>query len=165
MSKKKIIFILSIFLIIGITSTAQNVKAHRPILVDAWYYLEDEYLSVTFTHGVSDTEYHYVEKVEIKVNDVLVLTEYYTSQPATNMFNYEYDIEANDGDRIEVTATCSLGGSKTNPEQYAGVYWLEEKLPISSLIIPTMICAFIVLLPIILLVIIKKKERIIDVID
>jgi len=62
MSKKKIFYALSVFLILGMTMSALNVRAHQPINIDIKYYLVDdpdypelrEKLSIRLTHGVSD---------------------------------------------------------------------------------------------------------------
>jgi hypothetical protein len=55
-----------------------------------------------------------VEKIEIKKNADLYLTEDYTSQPTTSTFTYTYDVTAGDGDLLEVTAYCNLYGSITD---------------------------------------------------
>ncbi|MGB5909915.1 MAG: hypothetical protein WBH31_01840 [Promethearchaeia archaeon] len=39
------------------------------------------------------------------------MTEYYTSQPTHNLFNYEYSVTANMEAIMNVTATCIRGGS------------------------------------------------------
>jgi hypothetical protein len=68
-------------------------------------------LNVTIIHPVSDPNSHYVSVVVIRVNGSTVLTPTYSSQPSTTVFTYEYDVTANDGARIEASATCILGGT------------------------------------------------------
>jgi hypothetical protein len=70
-------------------------------------------LNVTITHDVTDPNTHYIERVDILKNDVLFLTENYTSQPLTSTFTYTYDVEAADNDELEVTTTSSDTGNLT----------------------------------------------------
>ena len=69
MSKKKIFYALSVFLLLGMTMSALSVKAHPPINVDIEYYVgRDDPLSIIFTHGVSDPTVHYISSIEVWVN-------------------------------------------------------------------------------------------------
>ena len=69
MSKKKIFYALSVFLLLGMTMSALSVKAHPPINVDIHYYVgRDDPLSIIFTHGVSDPTVHYISSIEVWVN-------------------------------------------------------------------------------------------------
>jgi len=60
MSKKKIFYALSVFLILGATMSVLNVRAHPPINIDLEYYVADGELSIRLTHGVTDPEVHYI---------------------------------------------------------------------------------------------------------
>jgi len=118
MSKRNIIFGFLIFLMVGITLNTLSVKADAPITMTMTYDYDRELggqqnqtLGVWFTHGVSDPYSHYIVSVSIELNGSLVLTEYYTSQPTHNMFEYEYNVIANMDGVINVTATCIRGGS------------------------------------------------------
>ena len=68
MSKKKIFYVLSVFLILGVTMSVLNVRAHPPINIDMEYDTNTELLSVQYTHGVSDPHYHYIITIEVWVN-------------------------------------------------------------------------------------------------
>jgi hypothetical protein len=86
--------------------------AHPPLSLDLAY--SDNILSVTIYHYVAspDTTGHYIETVQVYVNEGLEIEETYTTQPAmVPSFTYTYNITAYAGDTIEVVATCSLGGS------------------------------------------------------
>ena len=61
MSKKKIFYILSVFLILGMTMSVLNGRAHPPINIDIEYDVDTEQLSVQYTHGVSDPTVHYIQ--------------------------------------------------------------------------------------------------------
>ncbi|MBY9013078.1 MAG: hypothetical protein KGD70_11955 [Candidatus Lokiarchaeota archaeon] len=68
MSKKKIFYALSVFLLLGITMSVLNARAHAPINIDIEYDVDTESLSVIYTHGVSDPEEHYIESIEVWIN-------------------------------------------------------------------------------------------------
>jgi hypothetical protein len=75
-------------------------------------------LDVTIYHFVADPtlpppDGHFIESVQIFVNDGLAYEETYTTQPAAvPSFTYSYsNITAYPGDTIEVIATCSVVGS------------------------------------------------------
>jgi hypothetical protein len=70
-------------------------------------------LNVTIVHNTPTPNQHYIEKVEVWVNNELKISEDYTSQPTINEFTYTYDVSANDTDIIKVTATCNIAGDIT----------------------------------------------------
>ena len=87
MSKKKIFYALSVFLILGATMSVLNVRAHPPINIDLEYYLVDdpdypelrETLSIRLTHGVTDPEVHYIYEIDVWIN-VTQIWEYHGHQ-------------------------------------------------------------------------------------
>jgi len=118
MSKKNIILGLLIFLMIGIALNTLSVKADAPIEIGLRFDYDrdaggpqNQTLSAWFIHGVTDPKSHYIASVAIDINGSLVLTEYYTSQPAHNLVHYEYWVTAEHHDIITVNATCIRGGS------------------------------------------------------
>jgi len=75
MSRKKIFYALSVFLILGASMSVLNVKAHSPINIDLEYYdataLDEdlrEKLVVRLTHGVSDPKEHYIYEIDVWIN-------------------------------------------------------------------------------------------------
>jgi hypothetical protein len=111
--KKKIFILLSIFLMIGVLSTSLNVRGHEPSNMSLSYNSNTEELTVSITHTVSNPNDHYIYRVRIWINASLINTSLYTSQPSTSSFSYVYDIIANIGASIQVTADCNQGGSIT----------------------------------------------------
>ncbi|UCG68420.1 MAG: hypothetical protein JSV09_11475 [Thermoplasmata archaeon] len=87
--------------------------AHSPSNMELEYNFFNQELSVTITHNVASPNEHFIESIEIFKNDNLYLIENYTSQPSLTTFTYVYSVEAQDGDDIEVTATCSISGGIT----------------------------------------------------
>ncbi len=150
MSIKKLIGLLSIFLVMGIAFSATSVNAHKPMHIDFNYDADNDILKLTFIHGVTDPTFHYVASIEIQINDTTFGPVHtYTSQPTTNIFTYEYaGIDVSPVDDVKAIAICSLEGSTTMHLVWA--YW-EDKGSFSSVVVPTLIStilvAIIVLLP------------------
>lgn len=108
----KLLVILA--LVIVTLNFVMPVSANPPLDMNLSY--SNGVLSVTIYHPVisPDTTNHYIETVEIYLDNELELEEPYTTQPAiVDSFTYEYNISAYPGDTIRVTATCSLGGNFT----------------------------------------------------
>jgi len=66
--KKKIFYVLSVFLLLGMTISALNVKAHVPININIDYDVDDGELSIRLTHGVSDPVKHRIYEIDVWVN-------------------------------------------------------------------------------------------------
>ncbi|MCX5848661.1 MAG: hypothetical protein NTW65_04360 [Deltaproteobacteria bacterium] len=70
-------------------------------------------LAVTITHKSALPGFHHIKTVEIKKNSATVSKNNYDSQPKEVPFVYTYKVSAVPGDKLEVTATCNMSGSKT----------------------------------------------------
>ena len=68
MSKKKIYYTLSVFLLFSITISVLKARSHPPSNVHMEYNLDTEQLDIIYTHGVSDPEVHYLYLIEVWVN-------------------------------------------------------------------------------------------------
>ena len=68
MSKKKIFYVLSVFLLLGATVSVLNARAHPPINIDLEYYVADGELAIRLTHGISDPTVHYIYEIDVWVN-------------------------------------------------------------------------------------------------
>ena len=113
MPKKNTYYFLSVFFIVFLTIASINVRAHSPQDMSLDYNSGTNTLNVSITHGVSDNTSHYVISVVIRVNESIDQTQFYTSQPDLIFFTYEYTVITKSESLIEVTATCSQGGSIT----------------------------------------------------
>lgn len=89
------------------------VGAHAPGSVTLSYNSATQTLTVTVVHQTGSPNSHYIKKVEIKKNGKSADTYNYQSQPDPSEFSYTYNIPAKMGDKLEVTASCSIFGSKT----------------------------------------------------
>lgn len=164
MPKKSYIFVFSILLIVGITSTTINSKAHAPMHLNLSYDEDSNIFTISFIHGVTDPSYHYVKSISINVTNHIthnstIYNYYYTSQPSTNIFTYEYDgIIANENDRIDVIAECSLHGSAIKTIEKLGHPRHEHKDTFASTIAPSLISIALVIGIIMLPRFSRKKE-------
>jgi hypothetical protein len=123
MAKRRICLYIVFFFVMFFSITSISATANNPAAMSLSYNLSSKTLTVEITHNVGDPNSHFVEFVEIRVNSSLITTETYTSQPTSSAFTYQYNINATEGDTIEVTAICSVSGSITrsltvgSPEQ------------------------------------------------
>ena len=113
MPKKKTYYFLSVFFIVFLSIAGIYVKAHPPDDMSLEYNSGTNTLKVSISHGVSDNASHYVISVIIRVNGSIDQSQFYTSQPDITFFTYEYTVITNNESTIQVTATCSQGGSIT----------------------------------------------------
>ncbi|MCK9579879.1 MAG: hypothetical protein M0Q92_05445 [Methanoregula sp.] len=87
------------------------VAAHAPADIVMSYDPGAEKLTVTVTHVVDDPQTHYVKKVQVKKNGLVISDPDYKSQPTKDTFSYTYDVKASHGDTFRVIATCSIAGN------------------------------------------------------
>lgn len=112
MKTKKSIIMIIILLLTPLFSIF--VTAHPPSNIELTFNTESDILDATIYHSVSNPNDHYIFKVEIWKNNVLIITENYENQPSNSVFTYSYIIEnAVGGDVVELKATCSITGSYT----------------------------------------------------
>ena len=110
---KKLLFFPIILGLIVCGCFSCTVTAHSPSNMSLSYDSTTKMLQVDITHFVSNPNTHYVNTVEVKINDVIEIDQDYTNQSGSS-FTYTYvNIEAVQSDIIEVTARCNQGGSIT----------------------------------------------------
>jgi len=85
--------------------------AHGPKEVKLGYDAAAKTLQATITHTNFKAD-HYIKKVEVTKNGKALIAQEYTSQPAET-FTHSYKVEAAAGDVLEVKASCSKFGSKS----------------------------------------------------
>jgi hypothetical protein len=109
----KIIFGALLVFAMFICLQPQMAIADPPQDVKLAYDSNSQTLTVTITHKSSFPGFHYIKSVDIKKNGMAVTTSTYERQPDEATFTYTYKVAADKGDALEVTANCSLAGSKT----------------------------------------------------
>jgi hypothetical protein len=86
--------------------------ADAPKDVTLQYDSSTQTLAVMITHKTSFS-FHHIKSVEIKKNSAVISTTNYDKQPAEVPFTYTYKVAAAQGDKLDVTVTCNMSGSKT----------------------------------------------------
>ena len=111
--KNKIYYInnilISFIILILISNT---VFAHPPSKLNSSYDDEINELIVNITHSVT-TDDHYIDTIELYINDVKYNTLNYDNQRSRTSFSYNYNIIVEDGDTIKVIAKCNQFGTLT----------------------------------------------------
>lgn len=100
-------------ILLAFLASAAPVAAHAPSSMELEYNTDSQALEVILTHNVSDPYTHYVLRIEIKKNGQSFETEKFAYQPTDSTFFYVFDVPAEEGDLLEVTADCNLEGSIT----------------------------------------------------
>lgn len=103
-----LLFVLMIFCLYP-----QVSYANAPQNVTLEYDSSAQTLAVTIKHKSSFPGFHHIKTVEIKKNSAAFSKTNYDTQPDKSPFTYTYKVTATEGDKLEVTATCNLSGSKT----------------------------------------------------
>jgi hypothetical protein len=111
-----LLFVLMVFCLYP-----QASYAHAPQDVKLSYDFSAQTLTVTITHNSPFPGFHYINSVEVKKNSTVINTTNYKKQPSESPFIYTYKVGAIQGDKLEVTATCNLSGSKTEAITVTGV--------------------------------------------
>jgi desulfoferrodoxin (superoxide reductase-like protein) len=111
-----LVFLVSVFFVLSLPHMA---LANAPQNVDVFYDFTTKTLVVKISHPSNNPDKHYIKEVVVKKNGAVVQRGAYTKQDG-DVFTYTYKMQATAEDVIEVTATCSIQGSKTVKYQ-AGV--------------------------------------------
>jgi len=78
----KWVLLISLAFIVSFAFGTINASAHDPRFIDIKYYEDDQVLSVYVTHGVSDSEHHYTERITIEFYELPEsLIENFTTNP------------------------------------------------------------------------------------
>jgi len=106
-------YIFSLIFII-IVLTPGIILAHFPSDVKIEFDNEIKTLYVEVTHPVNNVKSHYINKIEVYLNDVLKIVQYFSEQKDKKTQLATYLLwELKEGSKIKVTASCSIHGFKT----------------------------------------------------
>jgi hypothetical protein len=106
------LYLVVLFLVIPAVMICP-AAANPPSAVNLVYNSSSGELAVTITHVVADPADHFIKLVEVHSGGAVLISEQYSSQPATENFTYRYTVPAPGGDLLEVTASCNKFGSLT----------------------------------------------------
>ncbi len=115
MVKKNVNLIFLVFFVYFISFNLVEGTANTPSNMILTYNSVEDELSVEITHNIgSDSpSVHHIKTVIISVNSSEVINQGYNTQPTSTTFTYIYNLTANNGAIIQVTAICSISGSIT----------------------------------------------------
>ena len=105
---KTILFLVLLALIVPVT-----MQAHPPKDIVAEFDYETKELTVTISHFVDDPVRHYIDKIVVELNDGEIITQKLKVQETKGEQKALYMVtDAAEGDKISVTAYCSIAGKK-----------------------------------------------------
>lgn len=90
-----------------------KIAGHSPTNLTLDYGYAQQQLTALLVHSVADANAHYIFDIEIWNNDDFVGNYLYTNQTTNSIFSYTYNVSADVGDILKVTAECKQGGSLT----------------------------------------------------
>lgn len=110
MSKK----IILIFILLMTLTITLNVYSHAPTKIDLNFDIEEMVLKAEVYHPVLLPGNHYIDKIEVYLNDVLIIVQEFDHQLTKETQKAGYFIfEAEKDDVIKVKAFCNKHGDKT----------------------------------------------------
>lgn len=109
---RRVFLIISLVTVTLLLST-MTVAAHPASEMNLSYEMDNEMLEVEIVHSVDNQEDHYIDNVEVRKNEELMMSKNYNSQPTSSSFTYEYELTASEGDNISVYSNCNKGGDDT----------------------------------------------------
>jgi hypothetical protein len=109
----KTVLMLLFFFFLTMAVASPPLYATPPQDVKLTYDAASQSLQVTIIHPSPFPSFHYIKKVEVKINNTGKSAYKYESQPAGGQFTYTYKLPAGSAGTIEVEAFCSLYGSKS----------------------------------------------------
>jgi uncharacterized membrane protein YozB (DUF420 family) len=93
-----------------ILAASTPVTAHAPEDITLIYNEQREILTIAVKHDVKDPATHYVEMLEIYLNDALIIERTFDEQPRDN-FNERFNLPAKEGDSIRARALWNIGST------------------------------------------------------
>jgi hypothetical protein len=106
--KKYFAFFTIILLSLGMIGLPASATPPRYLKLQ--YQVDTQTLKVTIIHFSPAVKIHYVYRVEIDKNGAVYQAHLYKSQPRILIFSYTYNVTANPGDTLTVSAYCVLWG-------------------------------------------------------
>jgi len=88
--------------------------AHPPSNIELQFDNETKILQINVTHPVTDVKKHFINKIEVYLDDELMIIQNFKKQKDNKSQEATYLLfDAVVGSKIKVRAICSISGSKT----------------------------------------------------
>jgi len=107
------IFGITLLVLLVSMSLVPFAQATPPRYLKIQYQESTNTLKVILTHASPVRSIHYIYRIIVQKNGVLEQSHFYTKQPRFFINTYEYNLSANPGDVITVSAYCVLFGYNT----------------------------------------------------
>lgn len=108
-----VIYILYTLLCL-IAFASVKTLAHTPNKVDLNFNLETKILNIKVRHSIDDVKKHYINKIEVYLNDELMVVQNFKTQKDNKIQEGVYFLnDATIGNKIKVKEICNIFGSKT----------------------------------------------------
>ena len=127
--RKYILLLETVSLVALFALVIVPVLAHPPTNMTLIYELSSHTLSVTVFHSVGDQNTHYIEYVTINKNGAFETDRNYTSQASVSAYLDVFNIDAVQGDVLQVTAYCNQGGQITDQVTVSGGLQTQPQIP------------------------------------
>jgi len=110
MKNVKYIGFFVVVLLTGMSLVAMKADATPPRYIGLKYDTNTDTLKVTITHLTPVRGIHYIYRVAVEKNGVIVQSHFYSKQPSFFINRFEYNISAGPGDKLTISAYCILFG-------------------------------------------------------
>lgn len=91
-----------------------EIFGHPPSKVELNFDFQTKILNVKVSHSTNDVVKHYIKKIEVYLDDELMVGQNFKTQKDNKIQEALYFLnDAAVGNKIKVKATCSIFGSKT----------------------------------------------------
>ena len=127
--RKSNLLLVTVSLVALFTLMIVPVSAHPPTDMTLIYELSSHTLSITVFHSVGDPNTHYIEYVTINKNGAFETDRNYTSQASASAYLDVFNIDAVQGDVLQVTAYCNQGGQITDQVTVSGGLQTQPQIP------------------------------------
>ena len=91
-----------------------KIFGHPPSKVELNFDFQTKILNVKVSHSINDVGKHYINKIEVYLDDELMVVQNFKTQKDNKIQEALYFLnEAEAGNKIKVKAICNIFGSKT----------------------------------------------------
>ncbi len=88
--------------------------AHPAADINASYSAQDKTLAISFDHKVSDPTEHFIQGVEVRLNDKMIISQVNTAQDSSTGGSFIYRIpNLRKNDVLKITLICNKTGKKS----------------------------------------------------
>ncbi len=112
---------VSLVLTLSLLVLSVSALSHPPSSMELDYAGEEGVLTIQISHRVGNPSNHYVEKITVYKNGSIVLEESYSEQDNSGGGEYEFELDAQNGDTFEVRADCNQFGNISQSTEVEGV--------------------------------------------